>query len=99
MPTRHERGNDDSGAPRRRQGQSWCFGAIPHGRLSFLPSLKPDISPGGACEHRNSQFAEVLLSNLQSPMQRFMQLANLNVGGVWLDTGSDDKEQSIVRAI
>ena len=41
VPTRHEKGDDVSGALRRRQVQSLCFGVIPYGRLSFLPSFLP----------------------------------------------------------
>ena len=39
VPTRHEKGDDVSGALHRRQVQSLCFGVIPYGRLSFLPSF------------------------------------------------------------
>lgn len=75
----------------------WFLDPISVGTLSATAARWREVANGpefaGLWSHFAHRTDKALLSNLEGPMQRFMQLANLDVGGVWLDAGSDDKEE------
>lgn len=74
----------------------WFLDPTSVGTLSATAARWREVANGQEFAGLWSHFAhgtdKALLSNLQGPMRRFMQLANLDVDGVWLDTGSDDNE-------